>query len=144
MAKPPSAWTFTNNARTNLFKGDNNWVSGSFKIALFASAAAVGPTSTTYSSLTNEVASGNGYTTGGLSVSLALSGTTVVSVTFSAPVVWTGATSGFSAYYAVLYAVTSGEIICYSILDSTPQNVVIAAGATLTIDNTGIPLTTLS
>lgn len=144
MASPPSAWTLINGARQNLLKGDNNWAAGSFKLALFNSTSGLGPTSTTYSSLTNEVAAGNGYITGGISVGLVLTGTTSVTVNFAAPAVWTGSGSGFSAYYAVHYAVSSGDIIAYCLLDSTPQNVVVAAGATLTIDNTATPLVTLS
>lgn len=144
MAQPPSAWTFTNTARTNLLKGDNNWASGSFKVALFLATSGVGPASTTYGSLTNEVASGNGYTTGGLSVGLTLSGTTAVTATFNSVLTWTGSGSGFSAYYAVLYAVGSGDIIAYFLMDSTPQNVVVAAGAPLNIDQTVTPLATLS
>ena len=144
MAQPPSSWTFTNNARTNLLDGTDDWATDSFKIALFTSTAVLGPTSTTYGSLANEVPAGNGYTTGGAAVSLVLSGSTAVSVKTSTTVVWTGSNSGLSAYYAVLYAVTSGDIIAYCLLDSTPQNVVIAAGATLTIDNTSTPLVTLS
>lgn len=144
MAQPPSAWIFTTDARTNLLEGEDNWSTDSFKIALFTSASGVGPTSTTYSSLTNEVANGNGYTTGGAAVDLTLTGTTTVAVNFTSNVVWTGSGSGISAYYAVVYAVTSGNIICYCVLDSTPQNVVIAAGATLTISNTVTPLATLS
>lgn len=51
-----------------------------YKIALFTSAATIGPTTATYAS-TNEVANGNGYTTGGATLSgfaAALVGTTGV------------------------------------------------------------------
>jgi hypothetical protein len=144
MALPPSAWTFTNNTRINLFDADNDWAADAFSVALFTSSASIGPASTSYSSLTNQVANGNGYTTGGIAVTLVLTGTTVVTVKFAADPVWTGTGSGFSAYYAVLYANVTGDVICYCVLDSTPQNVVIAAGATLTIKNSVTALATLS
>lgn len=144
MAQPPSAWTFINNSRTNLLAAADDWESETFKIALFLSTSNLGPTSTIYSSLTNEVAAGNGYTTGGEDVTLTLTGTAPVTVTFAGTVIWTGSGSGIAAYYAVLYGGTSDNVIAYSILDSTPQNVVIAAGATLTVDNTTVPLATLS
>lgn len=145
MALPPSAWTFTNNTRLNLLAANDDWAADTFKIALFTSTASLGPTTTTYSSISShEVASGNGYTTGGITVVPTLTGTTSISVKFASTAVWTGATSGFSAYYAALYATATGDVICYCLLDSTPQNVVVAAGATLTIDNTAIAVATLT
>lgn len=126
------AWTLTNNTRTYLLNGTFDLDTDSFKIALFQSTSNIGATSTTYAALTNEVASGNGYTTGGNAVTGSLSGTTTVTFDTSDPAVWTASGAGFSARYAVLYEV-AGNVLAYFLLDSTPADVTITAGNTLTI-----------
>ena len=125
-------WTLTNNTRTYLLDGTFDLNSDTFKIALFTSASNIGATSTTYAGLTNEVASGNGYTTGGNSVTGSLSGTTTVTFDTTDPAVWTASGAGFTARYAVLYEV-SGNVLAYFLLDSTPADVTVTAGNTLTI-----------
>ena len=126
------SWTLTNNTRTYLLDGTFDLNTDSFKIALFTSASNIGASSTTYAGLTNEVASGNGYTTGGNSVTGSLSGTTTVTFDTTDPAVWTASGAGFTARYAVLYEV-SGNVLAYFLLDSTPADVTITAGNTLTI-----------
>ena len=83
------------------FSGDT---SQTFKIALFTSAATLSAATTTYAS-TNEVANGNGYTTGGntltISASPASSGTTAF-LDF-ADTTWTDAT--ITARGALIYKV---------------------------------------
>lgn len=126
------SWTLTNNTRTYLLDGTFDLNTDSFKIALFQSTSNIGATSTTYAGLTNEVANGNGYTTGGNAVTGTLSGTTTVTFDTSDPAVWTASGAGFSARYAVLYEV-AGNVLAYFLLDSTPADVTITAGNTLTI-----------
>jgi len=73
-----------------------------YKIALFTSAATLGAGTTAYSA-TNEVANGNGYTTGGLT----LSGFTTSASGTTAWIDWTTdpswAVATFTARYAVIY-----------------------------------------
>lgn len=126
------AWTFTNNSRTYLLDGTFDLNTDSLKIALFQSTSNIGSGSTTYAGLTNEVANGNGYTTGGNAVTGSLSGTTTVTFDTTDPAVWTATGAGFSARYAVLYEV-SGNVLAYCLLDNTPADVTITAGNTLTI-----------
>ena len=126
------SWTLTNNTRTYLLDGTFDLNTDTFKIALFTSASNIGASSTTYAGLTNEVANGNGYTTGGNSVTGSLSGTTTVTFDTTDPAVWTGSGAGFSARYAVLYE-ASGNVLAYFLLDSTPADVTVTAGNTLTI-----------
>ena len=125
-------WVLTNSTRTKLINGTFDLDSDSYKVALFQSTSNIGVSSTTYAGLTNEVANGNGYTTGGIAVTLTLSGTTSVKVTFQTNPVWTGAGSGFSARYAVLYEV-GGDVVAYCLLDATPSDVAVAVGQTLTV-----------
>lgn len=97
----------------------------------------------------NEVANGNGYTTGGVTIAATWtrsSGT----VTFdAADAAWTGSSSGFVARYLVLYASGSlnghtDPLIGYVILDSAPADVSFAAGNTVTVAWNAAGIFTLS
>ena len=127
----PSAWTFTNNTRTYLLNGTFDIDSDTYKMALFQSTSNIGAASTTYAGVTNEVAQANGYTTGGTSVTLSLSGTTTVTVGIT-DASWTASGGSITARFAVVYEV-SGNVLCYCTLDSAPADVTVAAGNTLTI-----------
>lgn len=125
------AWTFTNAGRTSLLNGDFDIDTDTFKIALFLSTSNLGSGSTTYAGLTNEHSNANGYTTGGASTTMSLSGTTTVTVDCS-DVVWTASGGSITARFAVLYE-TSGKVLAYCLLDSTPADVTATTGNTLTI-----------
>lgn len=124
-------WTFTNAGRTELSKG-TFLDADSYKVALFLSTSNLGAGSTTYAGLTNEHANANGYTTGGNAVTLSRSGTTTVTFDTTDPAVWTASGGSIVARYAVLYEV-GGNILCYCLLDSTPADVTVTTGNTLTI-----------
>lgn len=131
-------WQFTNAARTNLLNGTHDIDSDSWKVALVTSSSNIGASTTTWAGVTNEVANGNGYTTGGQSVTLVLTGTTSVTCTFSSNPVWTASGSGITARWAVLYEV-GGAVLAYVLLDNTPADVTASAGNTLTVDSDGTP-----
>ena len=94
-----------------------------------------------YSDLTNELANGDGYTTGGAS----LASKAIASITggwkfSSADVAWTASGSGIPAWrYGVLYVSgslwsKSSPLIGYFVGDSTPADIALtSAGNTLTI-----------
>lgn len=124
-------WTFTNATRTNLSNGIY-LDADSYKIALFLSTSNIGAASTTYAGLTNEHANANGYTTGGNAVTMSRSGTTTVTVDTTDPAVWTASGGSIVARFAVLYEV-GGNVVAYCLLDSTPADVTVTAGNTLTI-----------
>lgn len=124
-------WTFTNGGRTSLIDGTFDINSDTWKMALFLSTSNIGAASTTYAGLTNEHANNNGYTTGGVSVTLSLSGTTTVTVD-STDAVWTASGGPITARFAVIYEV-SGNVLCYCLLDSTPADVTATDGNTLTV-----------
>ena len=125
-------WELTNATITNIVNGTFAIGSDTFKVALFRNTSNLGPGSTTYSGVSNEVANGNGYTTGGVAVTLTLSGTTTVKVDFQTDPEWTGSGSGFSARWAALYEV-GGNVLAYCLLDSSPADVTVAAGQKLTV-----------
>jgi hypothetical protein len=124
-------WTFTDTARTNILNG--TLVSGdSYKIALFLSTSNLTTASTTYALLTNEVASAFGYTTGGIAITVALSGTTTVKWTTATSMVWTASGGSITAKWAAIYEV-GGSILCFCLLESGGADVTATDGNTLTI-----------
>ena len=126
------AWTFTSEGRTKLLDGTFDIDSDTWKMALFLSTSNIGASSTTYAGVTNEVANGSGYTTGGESITLTLSGTTTVTVDIATDPVWTASGGPITARFAVIYEV-SGRVLVYCLLDSTPADVTATDGNTLTV-----------
>lgn len=126
------AWTFTNGGRTSLLNGTFDIDSDTYKCALFLSTSDIGASSTTYAGVSNEHANGNGYTTGGIAVTLTLAGTTTVTVDIGTDPVWTASGGSIVARFAVIYEV-SGNVLCYALLDSAPANVTATTGNTLTV-----------
>ena len=121
-----AAWEFTEQARTFLLDGTIN-TTDTFRMALFLATSNLGPSSTLYSGLTNEHANANGYTTGGLPITLTLSGLNPVKVDILTDPVWTAAGGSIVARYAAIYEV-GGNVLCYSVLDDTPADVVAPDG----------------
>jgi len=126
------SWTFPNSARTDLLNGTFDIDSDSWKCALFLSTSNIGSGSTTYAGLTNEHSNANGYTTGGVAITLTLSGTTTVTVDIATDPTWTASGGSIVARFAVIYEV-GGRVLCYCLLDSTPADVTTTTGNTLTV-----------
>lgn len=126
------SWTFTNGGRTSLLDGTFDINSDTWKMALFLSTSNISASSTTYAGLTNEHANNNGYTTGGNTITLTLSGTTTVTVDISTDPVWTASGGSIVARFAVIYEV-SGNVLCYCLLDNSPADVTATSGNTLTV-----------
>lgn len=125
-------WTFPDSARTDLINGTFDTDTDVFKLALFLSTSNIGAASTTYAGVTNEVANGLGYTTGGQTITVALTGTTTVKFTFLPAIVWTAAGGSITARFGVIYE-SAGRVLCYCLLDSTPADVTATDANTLTI-----------
>lgn len=83
-----------------------------------------------------EVANGNGYTTGGnsVTVSSATQSGGTYKLVLTDPAVWTGATSGFSFQYAVLVDSTAGVNVGYWDYGSSQT---VGVGETVTVDLDG-------
>lgn len=124
-------WTFTNAGRTSLLNGDFDLDTDTFKMALFLSTSDLGAGSTTYAGVSNQHANANGYTTGGNAITLSLSGTTTVTVD-GTDVQWTASGGSITARFACIYEV-GGNVLCYCLLDSTPADVTVTTGNTLTV-----------
>ena len=131
-----TAWAFYNSFREKLGEGDFDLsgTSVNFTMSLHTSAAsanATNPVMSTYASIANEVPNGNGYTTGGKSVSGRTWAAGAAAGVFrfdSTAVVWT-ATGGDvdSVKFAIIYQ-SGGKLVCYSKLSTSQFN--------LTQDNT--------
>jgi hypothetical protein len=132
------AWTVYNEAKKYIGSATLNLTTAK-RITLHTSASnAATATLSIYSELTNEVTSGNGYSTSGKSLASITwtQGASAGQIAFdAADVVWTG-TGGSIANikYAVISNVSggaSGKLLCRSTL--TSAQVTLASGNTLTI-----------
>ena len=126
------AWIMTNGGRTALLNGSFDLDTDTWKCALFLSTSDIGVTETTYAGLTNEHANANGYTTGGVAITLTLAGTTTVTVDIATDPAWTASGGSIVARFAVIYEV-GGLVLCYCLLDSTPADVTATDGTLLTL-----------
>jgi hypothetical protein len=127
-----NAWTFINTARTNLLNGTHDIDTDSWKMALFLSTSDISATETTFAGVTAEHAAANGYTAGGIAITLTLAGTTTVTVDISTDPVWTAAGGSIVCRFAVIYEV-AGNVLCFTTLDNTPADVTATDGNTLTV-----------
>ena len=132
MGAAASTWAFTNGGRTSLLDGTFDLDTDTFKCALFLSTSDIGAASTTYAGVSNQVANGAGYTTGGIAITLTLAGTTTVTVDIATDPVWTASGGPITARFGVIYEV-SGDVLCWCTLDSTPADVTATDGNTLTV-----------
>jgi hypothetical protein len=114
-----------------------NW-----KVALFTSASNANTLTVgtaTYGDLTNEVANGNGYLTGGLALTGIAWTNAAGTISFACgSPVWTASGGSITARFAVIYrnATVNGivkPLLCVCLLDTTPADVTATTGNTLTI-----------
>ena len=129
---PAGTWALPDGARTKLLDGTFDIDTDTWKMALLLSTSNIGAATTTHAGVTNEHANANGYTTGGIAVTLTLSGTTTVTVDIQTDPVWTAAGGSITARFGEIYEV-AGNVLCYCLLDSTPADVTATTGNTLTV-----------
>lgn len=132
----PSAWALYHQFKLKLGEKILDLTSDTIKMALFTSSSNAGSASlagATYSNLTNEVSNANGYTTTGVTCAATWTNSSGTETFDVADASWTASGAGITARFAVLYDSTTGDLICFSILDSAPADVVVAAGNTLTV-----------
>lgn len=137
------AWTLTNGARTLIANGTLQ--SGdTYKMALFTNASNLGAASTTFAGCTGEVGVTNtGYTAGGASVSVSITGTTSVAYSIATAPVWTAGTANLTAKFACIYEV-GGNVLCFCTLDSGGADVTATSGNTLTVGANGATFLTMA
>ena len=130
-------WTLVNTAVADILNGTID-LQGTIKVALHHSGSDISTSATTWAGVSGEVAPSNGYTAGGVAVTLTATGTTSVKLSFSSNPSWTASGGSIVAYWAVLYEV-GGNVIAFCLLDNTPASVTIGSGNTLAIDSDGSP-----
>lgn len=116
--------------------GGHDLDTNTFKVQLHTSSYTPSAAHAQLSDLTNEVANGNGYTTGGATLASVTWGQTGGTATFdAADTAWTASGGSITARYAVLYDDTSvGDLLIgYILLDNTPADVTVTDGNTLTL-----------
>lgn len=136
-------WQVFRRAKTKLANGAFDLDSGAFLMALTTDAQALtddfagSSTDCRYADLTAEVANGNGYTTGGksLTATWTRSGATV---TFDCDdQAW--AASTITAKYAVIYSNnTNDDLLCFCELDTGGSVSTVSGTLTVTINASGV------
>lgn len=117
-------------------KKKHDFSSDTFKIGLVTSAQTLTPAGQdTYSDITQEVANGNGYTTGGITLaSVTFSRTGAVSTFDAADPMWT-ASGAITARQYFVYNDThaSKPLLFFGLLDDTNSDVVLASPESLVV-----------
>ena len=138
-------WKMYNKAKEFIGDGTIDLDAGDayFSVVLLDSGHTPALTHSTYADISaDEVANGNGYTTGGDICASTTWTESSGTVTFdAADPSWTASGGSIAARYAVLVHVAAGsgvpqssdKIICYSLLDNTPADVSVADGGDLTL-----------
>lgn len=138
------AWQFTNTAKKSILDGTFDFDTDSFKMALFTSTSNLSTSSTTYAGVTNELANANGYTTGGIALTtFTLTGTSTITIDTVTDPVWTASGGSLVARFAAVYEV-GGNVVCFCLLDSTPADVTVTSGNTLTVQFNASGMATLT
>jgi hypothetical protein len=131
-------WVVYNEFRATLGLKALNLNSDSMKVALFISTSNAGSAALVtaqYATLTGEVAAANGYTAGGVVCAPTYSQAAGVATFDTADASWTASGGSIVARFAVVYdfTATNKDLIAYCLLDSTPADVTVTTGNTLTI-----------
>ena len=137
----PGALVFFNSFKEYLGDGTFDMNTDTIKVQLHTSTFAPNvSTMTVLADVTNEVANGNGYATGGVALTSCTYTQTAGTAAFKSGnnPSWTGATAGFVARYAVFYKSGTANsrvnpLIGYMLLDSAPADVSFAVGNTVTL-----------
>ena len=126
----------------------NNWKAAiaevvprtaTFKVTLHSSTYTFSAAHNVYADLTNELATANGYTSGGATLASVTWGQTGGTATFdAADTVWTASGGSIVARRAVIRAIGTfnsqvDPLVASVLLDTTPADVTTTAGNTLTL-----------
>jgi hypothetical protein len=136
-------WVIYNEFKETLGKKLIDLSSDTFKVALFTSTSNAGSATlatATYATLTNELANGNGYLTGGVTAAATWVRSTGTVTFDTADTTWTASGGSLTARFAVLYDSTPATkyLIAYALLDSAPADVVVSDGNSLSVQITNV------
>lgn len=130
------AWKIYDSFKEKMADGTCDLDGDTFKCALFTSSLTPAQTDDSYTALTNEVANGSGYTTGGETLTSVTWVEAAGVATFDcADIVWTASGGDIVCRYAVIYDDTAAnkQLVAMSLLDNTPADITITDGSALTL-----------
>jgi len=146
-----SAWLVHDNIKELVGNGVIDFDTDAFKIILCTSASNVHTAATdALSTVTNQVATANGYTQNNKALASQTWVETAGVATFdAADVQWTASGGSITARYAAIYDDTVASpvvdpIVCSTLLDTTPADVTATDGNTFTIQMNASGIFTLS
>lgn len=128
-------WVFTNSARPKILDSTFRIMQDTWKCALLTSSSNISAASTTWAGVTGEHANQNGYTTGGVTVTFSLSGTTSVDINWVSPPYWLATAGNIVARRAAVYE-SGGDVFAFCLLDVTDVDVTLAPGSGLVLGGT--------
>ena len=115
-----------------------DWISDTSKVSLHTSAASFDvDADEIFTDVANEVASGNGYTTGGYTLAsqtVTYNATGNITACDAADPTWTASGAGFSASHAVFTGDTAVDSLLIEYLAFDAGTITLASGDTLTIN----------
>ena len=126
----------------------NNWKAAiaevvprtaTFKVTLHTSSYTFAATHNVYADLTNELSTANGYTNGGATMASVTWGQTSGTATFdAADTTWTASGGSIVSRRAVVRAIGTfnsqvDPLVCSILMDTTPADITLTAGNTLTL-----------
>jgi hypothetical protein len=141
-------WKLYNTAKEKIGQGLIDLDGHTFKMALFLSTSNCDTlTHDELGDLTNQHANGNGYTTGGETLTSVTWSNSSGTITFDADnVIWTASGGSITARFAVIYddTVAGDPLLAVCLLDTAPADVTATTGNTLTITINASGIFTLS
>jgi hypothetical protein len=131
-------WVIYDEFKDSLGEKKINLATDTIKVGLFLSTSNAGSASLAtaqYATLTNQHANANGYTTGGVTCASTYTQTGGTATFDLADAAWTASGGSIVARFAVIYSdtATNKDLIAYCLLDSTPADVTVTTGNSLTI-----------
>lgn len=134
------AWVLHDKIKEYIGDGTVDLDADTFKMILLLSTSNIATTSVDgYAAVTNEVATGNGYTQGGIALTTVTWVESSGTVTFDCDdVSWTASGGSITARFAAIYDDTvaspvADPVVCHSLLDNTPADVTATDGNNFTV-----------
>jgi hypothetical protein len=141
-------WKLYDTAKLKIGQGIIDLDGHTFKMALFTSSSNCNTlTHDELADLTSQVANGDGYTTGGITLTGVTFTNSSGTSTFNCDdVEWIASGAGFICRFAVIYddTVAGDPLVAVCLLDTTPADVTVTAGNALTITINASGVFTLS
>ena len=140
-------WKIYDSFKEKMADGTLDLDGDTFKCALFTSVLVPAQTDDSYTALANEVANGNGYLTGGETLTTVTWVEAAGTVTFDADdISWTASGGSIVGRYAIIYDDTDAgkQLVAMSLLDNTPADVTVTDTNTLTLQLSASGVFTLS